>query len=78
MSQAADSMMGQARVMVHVLVLFHGSDECTCPAHLQGLEARCAELGVGCPFGSLPLEAPSLAVAVSLAALTGCLGALRI
>lgn len=78
MSQAANSTMGQARVVVRVLVLFHSSDECTCPAHLQGLEARCAEPGVGCPIGSLPLEAPSLAVAVSLATLTGCLGALSV
>lgn len=53
LSKANNSMIGQARGMVHLLALFHRWTHIL--AHLQGLEARCVVVGVGGAVGSLPL-----------------------
>lgn len=45
LSKAGNPMIGQARGVVHLLALFHRWAHIL--AHLQGLEARCVEAGVG-------------------------------
>lgn len=51
MPPAADSVMGQAGVVTHLLTLFRSSDECTCLAHLQGSGSQVCRVGGGVPHG---------------------------
>lgn len=63
LSKANNSTIGQARGVVHLLALFHRWTHIL--AHLQGLEAKCVEVGVGGAIGSLPLEALNVAAVLS-------------